>query len=186
MRKIILLLLLTSCITTSKFSPSTIIKWSNDYKLTWQDFGGKTQLESDFSAVTVCDMVFVYEKYPNHIKFDFYAYFNKESSWSNKLYQDTATLNHEQIHFDIAELNSRIERQFFTKKIHTYNYDTIINDIRNMHMYFYSEKNKMETKYDLETDHGLNKIVQKQWSNAIKAGIDTLSEYSNSEIIYYF
>jgi len=79
-------------------------------------------------------------------------------------------INHEQLHFDLVriEVDRLIERlkkieldaEFYGAKIHMAYLDAL------------RELNKMQEKYDAETQHGLNQVPQTKWERLIKNALN--------------
>jgi len=104
-------------------------------------------------------------------------------SWANPIMKSFYTLQHEQIHFDIAEVhaeifNKRVENEllnreflcpvgsdsWFQNKIRMESNaqaTTILNQIRDQ-MWF------MQEVYDVQTNHGEDYAQQKAWDNRIR------------------
>jgi hypothetical protein len=188
MKKIIGIILLTTVLscTTGKFDPGNIIIWQENRKLIWDDFKGKPVTNSEYVAVTNCDNVFVYKTYTDSIELKFYAYFSIFDSWVNTSYKNNSVLNHEQVHFDIAALYSKIEKKYFADNMHTYSKDNILVEIRKIHFSYRIQKDQMESLYDLETNHGTNYIKQIEWNKKIRDGLDTLNNITDKDLVFRF
>jgi hypothetical protein len=115
------------------------------------------------------------------------AYMSRIESWANPIMKSFYTLQHEQIHFDIAEVhaeifNQRVENEllnrvflcpvgsdsWFQSKIKmeaNAQATAILNQIREQ-MWF------MQEVYDVQTNHGENYAQQKAWENRISELLD--------------
>lgn len=97
------------------FENDSIIYWSESRKLVWGDFQGEkdtSQLNKEYGealAISVVDIIFNYSS--RHIIV--LASFDKKDSWTVTESKDV--LEHEQLHFDIAELFARKIRKEFSE-----------------------------------------------------------------------
>ncbi|MEI7670363.1 MAG: DUF922 domain-containing protein [Pseudomonadota bacterium] len=92
----------------------------------------------------------------------------------------TALLNHERLHFDITELFARKFSQQLSEK----DFDDEKNmsaAIQKIYNSIIEELNKTEDLYDKETEHGINKAKQKQWSDSIQSQLKELDDYDDIE-----
>jgi predicted secreted Zn-dependent protease len=107
------------------------------------------------------------------------CFFIKSKSWKKEGVSETL-LQHEQLHFDIAELFARKLRKDLSRK-------TSIND--NNEIYFkgiyknvINECIAMQLQYDRETNHSRNRQFQVLWEGAIQEKLQQLSNY-NKELV---
>lgn len=93
--------------------------------------------------------------------------FNCEKSWFDKRHCDNKwLLNHEQRHFDIGEAHIRL----FRKKLAEVKFVSewkISKTVFGLMEVYLQQSNQAQAKYDLETNHGLNRIAQKKWDASI-------------------
>jgi hypothetical protein len=93
------------------------------------------------------------------------AKFHKNQSWT--VSDDLDLLNHERLHFDIAELFARkIRKSFFklkTAKERSY------SKYWNAYTVLWKECRLQQKQYDLETNHGTKKIENDKWIAKINA-----------------
>lgn len=152
--------------------PDTIF-WRPDIKLHWVDFRSKPDKASSFVAYS---STFITLKYSIKFKggkvipdFNVSCGFNCKKSWARKDKPDLLTqelLEHEQLHFDIAELTARkliktLKNQSYTKANYEYKIEGIRNNIIN-------EGDDLQNRYDKETGHGTNSKEQLAWKNRIE------------------
>ena len=154
-------------------SHDSIVTWSKTYKLEWSDYTG--QLNPDVFAYAVTS--YKIDIIPEHVKVDaqdhilnyqdltVLANFYKNHSWT--ISTDIDLLNHERLHFDIAELFARKIRTRFSelktakeKRFSVYwdEYSTLWKACR-----------QLQKQYDLETNHGAKKAENDQWIAKINA-----------------
>jgi hypothetical protein len=182
MKKVTYLFFLMSlCASSAAFSQASksLLEWNEYYRLSWEDFQGKAA-DGTFgdagTAVHIKARPFYSGK---EIKYDVYAYFNREKSWA----RDTSAslLAHEQLHFHIAELYARKIR----KKI-----DALaaqgVNDIDVFNAaikQILTESNEADEQYDLETLHGALPKKQAAWTVKIHEELSLLNDYKKKKRI---
>lgn len=139
--------------------------WREDSKLTWNDFKGEKNTESDAVAVTSSGITFSYVvRKTNSRIVDFKARvearFYPEKSWVVMELADNYVLAHEQLHFDITELHVRKLRKQISAVRVSQNLDRILNA---MHQNMNKELANMQNQYDAETNNSIDKIAQVKW-----------------------
>ncbi|NOU62337.1 DUF922 domain-containing protein [Marinifilum caeruleilacunae] len=168
MKKTILLLflLLSSFLSIGQKTNSddNLIPWSKDRKLKWSDFQGEKDnknLNSGTMKAGCCAAIQATGYYENEIlKYRVTNNFDKSLSWTTHT-TSLQLLEHEQIHFDIAEIFTRkirngIEQLIKEKKTTVKDYSLLINGLL-------KEKEIYNSKYDKETDHGKLVETQNEW-----------------------
>lgn len=159
-----------------------LIKWSADKKLTWNDFQGKPTLKSKVSkAVTWTKLKGRPEVFDDRIEYDYSCYFNKERSWhigspSSKL------LNHEQGHFDIAEVYARKFRKALSQHVST-NMEATRNFLDSLEISIENDEKKLTDVYEMETDSSRNTQGQARWDLKIKMLLEETKSHSNTLVI---
>ena len=152
------------CPTNSASTDSDQFAWSAAYKLTWDDFKGKPNKTNPAAALTFTD-IHINASYSNG-KIDVVVknFFDKNLSWT-KNKTSASLLKHEQTHFDITEIYTRIIR----KKL-----SAIASEKTLQNGSFNKESSKLlkewhefQQKYDKETDHGLIVSKQKEWEDKV-------------------
>lgn len=159
------------------------ILWNSSKELTWKDFQGIPDTLSKYKAHTFSKISTYLISYNNDsILYDIPCFFIVNKSWS-KDKKSEKLLKHEQLHFDIAELSARkiryeyINHQMIdTKK--TYKF---ISEI--FEKYGKKEQNSLNSSYDLETNHGIIDIKQKEWEEKITKELKALEAYSNTRVV---
>jgi predicted secreted Zn-dependent protease len=85
-------------------------------------------------------------------------------------------LAHEQLHFDITELYARKLR----KALQTYEPDEKMKkELDAIYSKVEKQRRQMQTQFDKETNHSINKEAEFKWRVFIKQELDKLSEFSN-------
>ena len=182
MKKIFILIPLLLSLTAFQignynFYNTPRISWKENVKLKWKDFKGAPDLSTDLDALTDCgiDMDYKTDAQGNW-KITVTNYFDKKLSWA----KDTSSkdlLQHEQLHFDICELYTRIARKRFSvfKKAD----EKSMQLIKTTGQTTLNEWQKEEVKYDTETNHGLKKDKQKIWNDKVKKSLLELKAFAS-------
>lgn len=150
----------------------------NSRKITWEDFRGKPT-NSHYGAAIFSN--FAYNS--NFRIIDGYivatiqtkTYMVRSMSWVTPAAHDAYSLSHEQLHFDITKVV--VER--FKKKIMHMTADLVI-DLNSMIQYeyleSYKEMNHLQTQYDGETQHSINRQMQAKWQEKVKQWLSDFTE----------
>lgn len=158
-----------------EFNEPEKILWSESNKLTWSDFKGTPRIGGNFVASTSSGMSFSfsYTSRNGEVDYDFTneSYFYPESSWYKEGEVSDYILQHEQTHFDISELHSRIFKKRMEETVFTTNIKT---EVRKLYNKVESERVEMQSRYDLETDHSKIMKAEYRWRNFIT---DQLEKY---------
>lgn len=145
------------------------LTWSESYKLTWADFKG-TNPSGPFMAQSNC--VFDYRVDPKmnngilELHLNLGACFERNSSWVKKGAQTDGLLMHEQLHFDICELNIRKLRK---KMLSMTILDPMAFD-QQLKVVFeqgWNDYMREQQRYDDETQHGIVEKEQKRWEEEV-------------------
>lgn len=159
----------------------TGVSWDEKVKLTWKDFKGKPNLNSDAVAVTASGITFSYSikktkskvlGFKTRIKADFYP----EHSWCKKGEVDNHVLSHEQLHFDITELHARL----FKEKVAVLKpSNNIAEQLQKCHKEIDLALEKMQNKYDNESNYSINKEGQALWKDYVAKELKRLHKYKS-------
>jgi hypothetical protein len=155
------------------------ISWSDSKKLTWADFKGQVQHNTDAVAVTASGITFSFSVSQSNGKIvDFnaeaQAHFYPEKSWYLKDKGDDHILAHEQLHFDITELHVRQLRYNISRLIVSEN---IKGELRDLHELANKNLAIMQNAYDTQSNNSINKAQQAVWSKFVKAELDKYKDY---------
>lgn len=130
-------------------------------QLTWADFKGKPPALSWNNALTASSIELTTTETDGKCEFTVTCTFCPEQSWTKT--HDSATLRHEQGHFDLSEAFAREIRAYLVKYQGTgekaaaeATYDHMIQ-----------EWNQEQEEYDRISDHGRNEDEQLLWENLI-------------------
>lgn len=158
-----------------------IILWQANVKLTWDDFQCTPDSTSKYKALTSTEIkteVMSYTK--EELVYDISCRFEKKKSWT-KL-NKASLLNHEQLHFDIAELATRKMREKFSmhKSLDLNSINSMINKIFGEAV---KERRALNKFYDSETNHGIIEDKQKEWEAKIAKELKALEKYANTRVV---
>lgn len=150
-----------------------LIFWKEDQKLRWADYKGKSDPSVGAAASTATYLGIDYNFSPKGLTYKITCSFSRSKSWG--LHKTEYILNHEQGHFDIAEVHARI----LNKKMAAYKFDrnTYKNDLRMIYEEVIAEKELMQNKYDEETNHSIEKEKQTEWLQKIKVLLKDTEPY---------
>ena len=100
--------------------------------------------------------------------FEVNAYFYPTESWYNPLLADDSVLAHEQLHFDITELFTRIMK----KRLELISFsDNVKTEIQEIYLEILKDLADFQEKYDWETNFSRNKEAQLRWNKEIEMAL---------------
>lgn len=156
------------------------IEWTANRKLTWEDFKGspKTITNSNTAAQTYCGFGFQtnYVSVLTKAKIFTKNTFTCNLSWVRPDQKErTDLLEHEQGHFDLCEVYTRqLRKQLEEKKLTVFNINTDANTIFKEVYGKYLDRQEL---YEKETNYGLNRQKQIEWTKAIENELNELSSF---------
>ncbi|MCH5719836.1 DUF922 domain-containing protein [Niabella hibiscisoli] len=148
------------------------IEWDAQRRLTWADFKAKVpESPSKFqvAAITACEIVVESNVLTLFSKPRFFATnkFSCYASWVKPGQQTDSLLQHEQCHFDIAEVYRRkLQRQLDATTVTAADAPKMMKEMTRQIGKAYQQE---QAVYDEETAHGLNRVKQKEWEAKIAA-----------------
>ncbi len=159
------------------------LSWHEDYKLTWDDFKGQPNLDTDAVAVTASGITFSYSVKKSETKIHGFqtlvkAFFYPEHSWCKSNLVDEHVLGHEQLHFDITELHARIFRQ---KIVQLKPHIDIAKSLQNLHENIETELKSTQNAYDSESNYSIDTVGQQKWQLDIAKRLKTLERYKSKD-----
>jgi len=162
-----------------RFTPQgAAIEWTPGYRLKWSDFRASEKHSPGFSiATSTCG--FGYEAMQNGdvLKVNVYVRFYCDESWHYPAMRLKDVLQHEQLHFDICELYGR---RFYAGIIalradHSLtkrNMDKLLTALR-------EEYDRVQDRYDIETDHSTNVAAQHHWDDMIREELNQSGRFAS-------
>lgn len=156
--------------------------WNENSKLSWSDFKGEPNNKIDAVAVTASGITFGYGIQSSStrgitgFKTEVFAHFYPEKSWCKKEEINDYILKHEQLHFDVTELNVRYLREKISKL-------KVSEDIASILDTYQKEANvnleKMQEQYDSESNYSINIEGQVKWNTFVKSELNRLEAYKS-------
>lgn len=155
-----------------------MLGWSASRPLTWADFKarpmGTDRLKAMTSAnidVQVACKDFVFSSTVT-------AVFLPQESWVQDAGKASANLlRHEQLHFDITELHARLLRQkLSTVKLDCMHLNPAFSTLTKN---YFTAWQREETRYDVESNHGLNQEKQLFWETQVKQRLALLESFAS-------
>ena len=163
---------------------SDTLYWNDGIKLTWDDFKAISTDTKGYAAYTFTMITLNYEVKSSGQTFTptftVKCAFQRSKSWVNRKDQKSQTpeiLAHEQLHFTIAEITARKLRRNLKVQQYTKNYKNEIKEIYNKTL---DEGEKMQARYDKETNHSIDKEAQKRWSYLIESDLGYMMGYQSN------
>ena len=161
-------------IGTSSTSTDTIY-WTEDYKLTWNDFQGRPDYNiKTISALSSSGLMHSKGCKNGKIIYEVVSYFEKKESWVKAEAYTDHHLKHEQLHFDITELYARKLRRALSEQNFKCGQEAAFEYYVNQ---FIKDWHEVQHNYDSTSRHSINREVQEEWSQRIEIELLLLDEY---------
>jgi len=161
-------------IGTSSTSTDTIY-WSEEYKLTWNDFKGQPDYNiKSISALSSSGLMHSKGCKDGKIIYEVLSYFEKRESWVKAEAYTDHHLKHEQIHFDITELFARKLRRALAEQNFKCGQEAAFEQYVSK---FIQDWHQVQHNYDSTSRHSINREVQAEWSQRIEIELLLLDEY---------
>jgi len=162
------------------YSNYDTIRWDPNYKLKWEDFQGKADPASTFSAQSNCMFSFRsgIEYKGGVMKLSLYLYpcFTKKASWVVPENKQDGLLAHEQLHFDICELYiRRLRKTIAARELSVLDPGKEIQDEFEK---AWKDYQSAQSQYDRETRHGLIRDQQESWVKKVNEELEGLKEFA--------
>ncbi len=174
MKFLSLLFLLWPACLLSQTAGNELIPWEENRKLTWTDYKGKPDPNSDAAASTATYIGIEYSMKNNSFSYKITCSFSKTRSWG--LHKTAYILAHEQGHFDIAEIFARKLNKEMSQYV--FNARSYQKDLKKIYDDVMLEKEKMQNLYDAETNHSIIKEKQEEWLKKIAGLLNEYKTYS--------
>ncbi len=159
------------------------IPWQSKQTLTWTDYKGLPDKESHFTALTHAEIKYKVTVYKTLARFEFVTLFMKKSSWT-KTKRDAVLLEHEQIHFNIAELHKRKMMEILSTEKFSYNgFEATIKSIGDSINLL---RHRMDNAFDADVANMYDNILVNKWKKDIGEALDRLRLYDRNNIFISF
>lgn len=158
------------------------IYWSKNYTLEWLDFQGTPPQTESSAALSSLAIPYGVETYSDgRIVININSCFVKSKSWVIPKHKNNLLLQHEQLHFDIAELNrKKIVKAITDADLTLENVETVINSI--LRKYWAEDYKHMQEQYDRESNFSRFISKQIEWNKKIAEELELYKEYKYTEI----
>ena len=178
MKKTFSLILLFCFLTV--FSQKLV--WKEGTKLNWSLFkSSENKMKSDSTIVSYSSCGLSYtafkDKANNKMKVRIDATFDPSNSWKHPIKTKNLNINHEQSHFDIAEIYARKLRKEFLENVKTEKDYQL--KFKLIYQVMYGEFLDYQNYYDNITKRGTNAEKQNELDAEIKAQLKKLERYKN-------
>ena len=177
-------IILTLLLLSFQVNDEEYIYWSKSNKLKWSYFTSKTSSGNNVKGAYIFTDINCYADFlGNDIKVFVTARMQRCNSWVVESDKSDYLLNHEQRHFDLAEVYSRRIK----KELNDFEDLNIKNDDFEIQFNatvskLLDEFDKIQTQYDQETKHSHNKVKQTEWDKYIDRQLKIYEEYSEDSI----
>ncbi len=145
-----------------------VILWTPARKLSWSDFKGRPSANSGAAAITASGITYSFSAQGTHdmmeLDFKVDAHFYPEKSWYKPKLADPTILEHEQLHFDIAEVFARKLRRILAE---TQFSDNAKYEVKEIYRNILRELNHYQNQYDSETNFSRDTVQQRLWNKKI-------------------
>jgi signal recognition particle GTPase len=158
------------------------IYWNKTFTLEWTDFQGVPPDTKSSAALSNIAIPYGFETYSDgRVTINVNACFIKSKSWSIPKFQNNLLLQHEQLHFDIAELIRRkIVKALIDADITVDNAEAVMKSI--MKHYWAGEYKQLQEQYDAESNFSRFISKQIEWNNKIAEELEKLDAYKYTEL----
>jgi predicted secreted Zn-dependent protease len=140
-----------------------IIPWAFDRRLSWEDFLGEPQKNTDAVATTSTTLGLAYKLEDGQLVYSITCDFSKVKSWGSM--KTDYILSHEQGHFDITEIHAR--KLYEALQQYEFNRKSYKHDINVIYQQIVRSKEDMQAVYDAESDHSRRRAKQFDWEERI-------------------
>ena len=155
------------------------ISWKRDYRLKWSDFQGTPDSSSKYAAITKVTVRYSLKYTDTSYSYTVECFFNKKLSWILDT-SDLRVLEHENGHFDIAEIFARKLRKRF--KEYKFKPQTISSDFKKIYTDLKNEDRALDSLYDKETGNYKKFANQRRWNSIIANELKKLHVYSTDNM----
>ena len=159
---------------------SQLIPWKGDVLLVWSDFQAAPDPASNYAAYTAYSINQSWRSEASgKIIATTQCSFDKNKSWKKPEKNLTPKiLQHEQIHFNIAEIYARKIRQAYSNYASTHKYDANTSaDLGKIFKTLLNECGEYNVTYDNETNHSINEDKQKEWTTKVMSQLSELKAF---------
>ncbi len=165
---------LLAALSSVEQANANLIEWTPSRKLTWEDFKAPADPASTNAALTSSSINVEFGYDDEELQYSIKCRFDKNKSWVR--IRNTAILQHEQGHFDIAELHAR--KLYQALKGYRFNAKTVSDDVNRIYDSVITLHHAAQNEYDKETDFSRNKEKQETWLKKIADNLQSMKLYA--------
>jgi hypothetical protein len=167
----------TSNVTSS---PGTLLTWSAKRPLTWADFKAAPTPGDPLHAMTTANIAAKVGCQDSKFSSTVEATFTPSESWvKSPETASAALLRHEQVHFDLTEVYARRMRQRLQAT--KFDCEHLQPGFNNLMKLTITEWQNDQQRYDQESNHGLNTVVQLAWEKKVQQRLSELQAFALPE-----
>ena len=148
------------------------IAWSEDRKLTWEDFKDKAPKNARAAATTASGITYQFSTSGTRdkmvIDYEVSTFFYPNKSWYQPQLCDSLILSHEQLHFDISELFARRMRERLETGTFTQN---VKAEVKSIYREILEELEAFQDLYDNQTNFSRDMEQQLLWNAKIETAL---------------
>jgi hypothetical protein len=157
--------------------------WSKERRLTWDDFRGpiRRDMGEMVAAATFCGFGFetnTISKNNPKLKIFVSNTFLTNKSWGRPADMTPEVLVHEQGHFDLCEVYTRMLRRDMNNAVASINVSNLEATLNNIYDRIQKEYAVEQERYEHETEHGLVADAQQNWVNHIDRELTKLDSWA--------
>lgn len=156
-------------------SDDNLIEWNRTRKLKWEDFKGTPNPASTNAALTNSSITVEFGYNHKGLTHSIKCRFNKTLSWGR--IKNDYILNHEQGHFDIAEIHARLLHKALLD--YSFNANTVSNDVNRIYQDVINKHVETQKMYDQQTNHSIDSASQRIWDEKINGLLKANEEYAD-------
>ncbi len=152
------------------------IDWKKRRTLTWADFKAAPIASSPNAALTSTSILIQY-RWDSDNKFEYYlaCVFYPHKSWTKN--KSDRILRHEQGHFDISQLFTRmLHKELSTRTLQSADVE---KGVSALYQRVNKEQADFQKQYDSETNHSRNTEAQQQWEKKLAAMLQETAAWAS-------
>lgn len=162
------ILMLVCILANAQTFASNELRWADNRKLSWQDFTGTVDpnRNANVQAVAKVGIDLTTRAENDTVWFEVQSSFIKNGSWTINRTSDYL-LQHEQLHFDIAELHARKLRKRLGE-LRGLTFSNLRQKVHAIYQDLQKQHENFQQRYDAETNHSNNQRMQKVWNSKVE------------------
>ena len=153
------------------------LNWKADRKLEWSDFKDQPQQNASLMARINWNITYKYKLKSSGITFTVRCFIDRNKSWVKENAKTAMVLEHQQLHFDIAELYARKLRKRFDE--YTFDKKKFDEKIKMIFQEVLTACKHTQEEYEKETEQGRNRSAQERWNQEINSELEKLKDFSS-------